>query len=178
LLYKIENKILKKEPFENPPKLFVPKDKDDIRNFAITLLYKDNEEQVYRHKAYRYHIDYLYRLSKKSEILYRYIPYTLEKEKFEHYAFDLTGVKNGATILYADEPEKMEKEEYTCYIPETLSNYQKDFLKKRLKYFQQLKRITLLIYKKENDDLKYYKRINEYQYLTPYQTLKKMIQKN
>ena len=176
MLYKINKGIIEKEPFETQPKLIVKQDLYDIRNMAVTLLYKESSDQVFRTSQLNNHIDYLYPLYNSSPNVAKNITYPLEKE-YNHILFDTAAAKEGTSIIYCNDPAKQNLHNYVFYLSSTLTPYQKEFLASNMKSFLKLQQMTLFIYRESIKELDIIQNIEEYRSLSPYQTLKKMIQK-
>lgn len=159
-----ENRIVKKDPY-------------DLRNFAITLLYPNNVEQVFRNKYLNYHIEYLYPLYQNSQIIKDYIAYPLNQKEYNHLQFDLQALKNKIGLIYCNNPAKQNEQEYIFYLPETITSFQKEYLNIRKKDILKLQKSILFIYQFQKENLISYKEIEDFRSSTPYQAIRKMIQK-
>lgn len=173
MIYSIQNQHLKQDI---PSYRIVNHNPYDLRNFAVILLYPDEVEQVYRKKYLRYHIDYLYPLYKNSNILPEYITYLLEEKEYNHYWFDKNAAQNETATIYCNDPESQNKHEYIFYLPESLTEFQKQFLRDRKAELLKLQSMQLHLYNTLKEEFQPYQKIEEYHSLTPYQALKKKIQ--
>lgn len=157
--------------------IFFPTRIEDIRNYAVTILYQEKADQIFRSKYKKYHLEYLMYLKEHSKNFQEENSYPLNNTQYNHYQFDKFTAKNGNGIIYSDDPSWQNNHTYIFFLPENPTTFQKEWLQKRMIYFQKLHQIFLHLYQNQNEDYVFYKSIEDYRSSTPYQALKKIIQK-
>lgn len=120
-----ENGILK--PFDNEKTIF--KNPNDIRNFAITCLFTDDQDRILRSENIRYHYYALKALFEQTKKIREYI---LSANMIDEYYFMASEslCNHGGVLLCANAPDSYRSEFCNfLYLPNQLNKYQKEVLK-------------------------------------------------
>ena len=136
MTYYLRGTTLEDLPSGVVPDLVYP-DINDLRNYAIIYTYPNGDtEQILRTSNLRFHIQAFKLLYSKS----KYFPLFLSKKDVkerEHVEMDEKLVQNGVMVLYYIPPNFDVEEEYgLLYLPENPTDIQKDFIRKKMLYFE------------------------------------------
>ncbi len=157
-----ENGLLK--PFENENTIF--KNPNDIRNFAITCIFTDDQDRILRSKNIRHHYYALRTLFEQTKKIREYI---LSADMIDQCYCEASEsfCQHGGGLLSTNAPDSYKRifNNY-LYLPDKLNEYQKNVLQEQYEFLCQEDKVSIFKYdldrrtfKELNSDPKIYQEI-------------------
>ena len=173
MIYFYQNKQVLSMTELGKESLFYPDDINDLRNYAITIVYKNEVEQIARNSSIYLHLDYFRLLYKKSQKLQRRI-LKRDLNNLLHETIDDKLLANSNAIFYHNYPDEKERENFGILcLPSELNQYQKQFFCECLKYLEVYDEFILGRY---NPNTKMMEDLNEFGDGLGVSVLKKIVQ--